>query len=177
MIRNTKHRCWLAGAWALNCLYCLLCSACFVVMCLPVGTGRAGEVGLSGGSRQGGNCAPLCSVQRATRPLCLSLTELSLPSPIWVWKNRLRPPLLCARQPSASLPCRSPRGVVGPSASSSRRWNYRAGAQLRCAGCCVLAPCDARHEIWDDGYTSKIVTVRHKAVARTPMTSPSNLPS
>ena len=35
----------------------------------------------------------------------------------------------------------------------------------------------SRHEIWDDGYTSKGATVRHNAVARTPMTSPSNLPS
>ena len=33
--------------------------------------------------------------------------------------------------PFASLPRRSPRGVVGPSASSSRRWNYdSAGAGL-----------------------------------------------
>ena len=30
-------------------------------------------------------------------------------------------------------------------ASSSRRWNYRAGAQLKCIGCCVLAPCDVEH--------------------------------
>jgi len=42
---------------------------------------------------------------------------------------------LCIRLPRyfplASLPRRSPRGVVGPSASSSRRWNYNsAGAGL-----------------------------------------------
>ena len=41
------------------------------------------------------------------------------------------PPLLCAPTPFASIPRRSPKGVVGPSASSSRRWNYNsAGAGL-----------------------------------------------
>ena len=80
------------------------------------------------------NCLLSPYVQRATRSLCLFLTELSLPSSGFsalgcpLGKNRLRCSVL---PPFASLPCRSPRGVVGPSASSLRRWNYNsAGAGL-----------------------------------------------
>ena len=89
---------------------------------------EAGEVGAEWGARRRGTCAPLCFVQRATDlSACLSLASRSPP---WVWKNRLR---CSVHPPFASLPRRSPRGVVGPSASSSRRWNYRAGARLKCS--------------------------------------------
>ena len=101
---------------------------CFVVMCLPGGTGRRGKSGLSGGLDGGGPARRSVSSRGPLiSPLVSHWPLASLP---WVWKNRLR---CSVHPPFASLPRRSPRGVVGPSASSSRRWNYRAGARLKCS--------------------------------------------
>ena len=120
-------------------------------MCLPGGTGRRGKSGLSGGLGGGGPAhrsvpsrGPLISPIVSHWPLA------SLPCPccnvLWditnivcVWNSATMfvmsyRTLHCSvHPPFASLPRRSPREVVGPSASSSRRWSYRAGARLKCS--------------------------------------------
>ena len=59
----------------------------------PGGIGGRGKSGLSGGSRRGGTCAPLCFVQRATDlPACC----LSLASRFPPLGSEEPPPLLCA---------------------------------------------------------------------------------
>ena len=81
----------------------------------------------------------------------------------------------------AELGGRCPRGAeANPgvwSKQSSRKKSYYRKTRPRPGVCATSGSLKPRHEMWDDGYTSKGVAVRHTAVARTPMTSPSNLPS
>ena len=134
------------SGWGVEvCLFC--CDA-------PAGgTGRRGESGLSGGL-DGEGPAHRSVSSRGPLISLLVVSHWPLASLPWVRKSRLR---CSVHPPFASLPRRSPRGVVGPwpmgpkrfrngsqrtfrlsprrdrraSASSSRRWNCNsAGAGL-----------------------------------------------
>ena len=68
------------------------------------------------------------------------------------------------------------RSTVGqfPKSTTSQ---LRCGINPRSTWLVVCCAWWTRHEIWDDGHTSKGVIVRHTAVARTPAASSSDLPS
>ena len=89
---------------------------------VPAGGHReAGEVGALSGGLDGGGPAHRSVPSRGPliSPIVSHWPLASLPCSV--------------HPPFASLPRRSPREVVGPSASSSRRWSYRAGARLKCS--------------------------------------------
>ena len=107
-----------AGA-QLKCVGCCVPAPCDVEHCKPAARGLLSFFSLLGAFL-------LHAIKRNQADHLAAISacaSLGLP----LGKNRLRCSVL---PPFASLPRRSPREVVGPSASSSRRWNYNAGAGL-----------------------------------------------